>query len=170
MDWGLKKDTLLISLNDVMKCIGRASVSKFGNLQSLIFGLAGSAFIAQYNLRPNRLALPPTSDSDRIDKMAGATKARYSEPQDKVNMPGWLTISEMLEELGESWDDDDTLLKDSRFRFWINRQLSDIYRGQIGEEPPTVRRNHRKAYCYPSEFLPLIGQYRDKWLVEGGVA
>jgi hypothetical protein len=121
--------------------------------------------IAGWNNIPE---LPPVSDYDRVEKLAQASKRHDSEvPQDKVNLPGWLTIREWLVELGEDASEETSLINDAHFRFWINRQIADIYRAQYGEEPPAVARKHGKGYCYPPSFKGLVALYRQNWLEMG---
>ncbi len=113
--------------------------------------------------------LPPVSDTERVDNMATAVCKRYHGsdiPQDKVNLPDWLTVTEMLINLGEDADKDSgSLVHDHQFRFWINRQMSDVYRAQMGEEAPTVQRQKGSGYCYPASFFGLVKLYRSNWLL-----
>jgi hypothetical protein len=101
--------------------------------------------------------------------MAKAVCKRYSGlevPQDKLNLPGWLTVTEMLISLGEDPDKDSgSLIHDCQFRYWINRQVSDVYRAQYGEEAPTVQRQKGSGYCYPASFFGLVKLYRSNWLI-----
>jgi len=65
--------------------------------------------------------------------------------------------------LGEKSEDENSLNQDNQFRYWINRHLSDLYRAQCGEEPPTVSRRKGIAYAYPPEFITTAKRYLKQW-------
>lgn len=125
--------------------------------------------IVGWEAKPEQKVLTPHSDIDRIDLMSHAVCKRYQgveAPQDKLNLPGWLTVTEMLIELGENPDKDSgSLIHDMKFRFWINRQLADVYRAQYGEEAPVVNRSKGSGYCYPHSFNGLARLYRSNWIL-----
>lgn len=109
-------------------------------------------------------SLPAATDWERVDLLSRCSSTRDDAPQDKVNLPGWLTTTEMLIAAGEDEGDEYSLLKNDKFRFWINRQLADIYRAQYGSEPPNVNRRKSTAYCYPPSFQSLATLYRSNWI------
>ena len=160
IDSSLTKDALVISVADLFKVLGRSTKPELSDIRDQIFSLAAHHLTQQ--LQPQRLALP--SADMQVDNLAGAVaKGRSKEPTDLINLPGWLTVSEMLHELGETIEDQDSLNHDSRFRHWINRHLSDLYRAQHGDEPPTVSRKNGKGYCYPGEFITTAKRYLKQW-------
>jgi hypothetical protein len=132
-----------------------------------IFGqMLDKAFAQNFGKQNDRPMLPAVSDDVRVAKMASAASSRKfsdKEPQDKINYPGWSTITEMLTELGEDCTDENSLIVDSKFRFWLNRQISDLYRAQFGEEPPDVKRKKGHGFCYPPSYLAQIELYRSTW-------
>jgi hypothetical protein len=70
----------------------------------------------------DRPMLPPTTDIDQVQKMASSVASRgFSESRDLVDLPEWMTVTQMLGELGESINEEDSLAKNDEFRFWINR-------------------------------------------------
>jgi KilA-N domain len=114
------------------------------------------------------LALPSRDDTDRVVNMATSAASRSvdrldSEPKDKINLSGWFTVTELLEMLGESISTDNSLAKDLEFRFWLNRQVADLYRANNGEEPPQISRKKTKAYCYPPSYKSFVSTYIDQW-------
>jgi KilA-N domain len=100
---------------------------------------------------------------DRLENMAESAASRLTrldtEPRDKINLPGWHTGGEML----KPFDEDNSLAKNRKFRYWINRYLADEYRAQNAQNPPQVSRNRSKAYCYPPSFKELVGSYIEHW-------
>ena len=146
----LPKTTLLIELKDMLLATIRSNKPELKNMQDILSQMLASAFFANFGLQTERDALPPVSDIDRVDLMAKAVCKRYQYtevPQDKVNLPDWLTVTEMLINLGEDPDKDSgSLVHDNQFRFWINRQMSDVYRAQMGEEAPTVQRHKGSGF------------------------
>ena len=109
-------------------------------------------------------SLPSATDWERVENMSVCSARRDETPQDKINLPGWLTVTEMLIAAGEDENNEYSLLKNDKFRFWINRQLADIYRAQYGSEPPSVNRRKSTAYCYPPSFQSLATLYRSNWI------
>ena len=151
---------LVISIVGLFNSISLSRKSDLKTMQIQIAGLA--AMQVKQQLTPNRLALP--SADMQVNNLAGAVaKRRDKVPTDLINLPGWLTVTEMLHQLGETVEDEDSLNHDSRFRHWINRHLSDLYRAQCGEEPPTVSRKHGTGYCYPGEFITTAKRYLKQW-------
>jgi hypothetical protein len=97
-------------------------------------------------------------DLDRVKNMASSVAIDKS-PQDKINLPGWLMAIEMVEMCGG----DGKLATNRRFRYFISRQLADLYRSKHGQEPPKVSRNKRKGFAYPSDFKDLARAYILQW-------
>jgi hypothetical protein len=157
----------VIELPSLPGVISRSNKPEPKNMQGIMMQLLAKSFAQNFGMQPNRPMLPAVSDDVRVAKMAGAASSRKiedKEPQDKINYPGWSTITEMLTGIGEDPSDEDSLIVDSRFRFWLNRQLSDLYRAQSGEEPPVVKRKKGAGFCYPPSFLAQVELYRSTWL------
>jgi hypothetical protein len=163
--------TRLIELSKLVGVISRSNKPELLNTQDIFNQIVAKSFVQSFGISNDRKALPPISDTDRIGKLATAARSRYkidqddSPPIDKTNLPGWLTVTETLLELGEDPNEESSLINHDRFRFWINRQISDIYRAQHGEEPPIVSRKKGSGYCYPPSFSGLVELYRSNWLL-----
>jgi hypothetical protein len=160
--------TLVIELPNLLGVITRSSKPELKNMQAIFNQLLAKSFARNFGISNDRKALPPTSDTDRIEKLATAARLRYQDdqvPVDKTHLPGWLTVTEILIELGEDPSAESSLINSDRFRFWINRNISDIYRAQHGEEPPIVSRKKGSGYCYPPSFSGLVELYRSNWLL-----
>jgi hypothetical protein len=160
--------TLVIELKDLLKVLIRSNKTELETLQDALMQQLAKAFAQNFGMQSDRPMLPPVSDTDRVGKLASAAASRFrdtEEPTDKVKLPNWSTVTEMLAALGESPEDENSLVKNERFRFWINRQISDIYRAQHGQEPPLVSRGKTGGYCYPPSFAGLVQLYRSQWLL-----
>jgi hypothetical protein len=160
--------TLLIEFKKLLRAILRSNKSESSGTSEALLQMLENAFFAASMATPTDLpALPPVADDDRVQKLATAAANRYQPsdvPKDAIKLPGWLTVSEMLISLGEDPTAEFALIKDNNFRYWINRQMSDIYRAQFGDEPPAVNRKKGCGYCYPKTFTSLVKLYRGNWL------
>jgi hypothetical protein len=159
--------TLVIERYKALISVMRSNRSELSEITDVFGQILDKAFAENFGMQSSRPRLPAVSDDVRVAKMAEAASSRRledKEPQDKINYPGWSTITEMLMELGEDPSDENSLIVDSKFRFWLNRQLSDLYRAQSGEEPPMVKRKKGSGYCYPPSFLAQVELYRSTWL------
>jgi hypothetical protein len=157
----------VIELPNLLGVISRSNKPELKNMQGIMNQLLAKAFAQNFGMQKNQPLLPAVSDDVRVAKMAEAASSRKfedKEPQDKINYPGWSTITEMLTELGEDSTDENSLIVDSKFRFWMNRQISDLYRAQFGEEPPVVKRKKGSGFCYPPSYLAQVELYRSTWL------
>jgi KilA-N domain len=119
-------------------------------------------------LRTGKVELDPLDDNDRILNMATSAASRSvsrldPEPRDKINLSGWYTLTEFLELLGEGIEEESSLARDLQFRFWLNRQVADLYRSKNSEEPPQISRKKKKAYCYPPSYKQLVATYIEQW-------
>jgi hypothetical protein len=163
----LQINTLVIELKNMLEVVIRSTKPELKNIQDIFSQILAVGFIQNFASTIELQALPPATDEQRVDLMSQAAKKRYQDievPQDKIDLPGWLTITEMLIDIGEDPDkNSDSLIHDLQFRFWLNRQIADIYRAQCGEEPPTVQRHKGSGYCYPPSFLGLVRLYRSNW-------
>jgi hypothetical protein len=159
--------TLTVEFKELVRVIIRSSKPELISTQDLFCQMVVNTFTQGFGTTQELQALPPATDEQRVDLMSQAAKKRYQDievPQDKIDLPGWLTITEMLIDIGEDPDkNSDSLIHDLQFRFWLNRQIADIYRAQCGEEPPTVQRHKGSGYCYPPSFLGLVRLYRSNW-------
>jgi hypothetical protein len=166
----LQKNTLVLQTGDLVRAIIRSSKSDphIHNIKDALIEMAASAFKKSFTQPPERLALPAATDHDRVEKLATASRNHNPDkpPQNLELMDGWNTITETLTELGEDPKEEASLINDARFRFWINRQIADIYRAQKGEEPPIARRKKGKGYVYPPLFHGLVRLYRSNWLID----
>jgi hypothetical protein len=124
-----------------------------------IFGLAAQALKQQ--LQPQRLALP--SADEQVENLAGAASRHGTGSKDLVDLPDWKTVREMLIDAGEAEDKPTSLVNDLRCRYWMQRQLSDLYRAKHGDEPPSVKRGKRDGYVYPPDFQPSAKRYIDTY-------
>ncbi len=165
----LPKNTLVLEFKELVRVVIRSSKPELISTQDLFCQMVVNTFTQGFGTTQELQALPPATDEERVDLMSQASRKRYRDinmdiPQDKIDLPGWLTITEMLTDLGEDpGKDSDSLIHDLQFRFWLNRQIADIYRAQWGEEPPTVNRHKGSGYCYPPSFLGLVRLYRSNW-------
>jgi hypothetical protein len=160
--------TLVIELKNLLKVLVRSNKTELETLQDALMQQLAKAFAQNFGIQSDRPMLPPVSDTDRVGKLASAAASRFrdtEEPTDKVKLPDWSTVTEMLAAIGESPEDENSLVKNEKFRFWINRQISDIYRAQHGQEPPLVSRGKTGGYCYPPSFAGLVQLYRSQWLL-----
>ena len=107
-----------------------------------------------------------SADLDRIYQLSGCTRNRHEVPKDTITLPGWLTVRKMLVAAGEDSEDENSLLQDSSFRFWINRHIADTYRIQYGVEPPTVSKNKSTSYVYPPSYQSYVNLYRSNWICQ----
>lgn len=169
----LAKNTLVIELKNLLLAILRSNKSEMENMQDILSQQLAKAFAQNFGMQANQPMLAPISDTHRIAQLATASAARHQKgsddaPANKIDLPGWLTVTEMLISAGEDENEETGLLKNDFFRFWINRQMSDVYRAQHGEEPPTVSRKKGKGYCYPPSFIGLVNLYRSNWLLDQG--
>jgi hypothetical protein len=159
--------TLTVEFKELVRVVIRSSKPELISTQDLFCQMVVNTFTQEIGTKIEAQALPPATDEQRVDLMSQASRKRYQDievPQDKIDLPGWLTITEMLTNLGEDpAKDSDSLIHDLQFRFWLNRQIADIYRAQWGEEPPTVNRHKGSGYCYPPSFLGLVRLYRSNW-------
>ena len=119
-------------------------------------------------LTTGKVELDAIDDNDRILNMATSAASRSisrldPEPKDGINLKGWYTVTEFLEMLGESFSEPNSLARDLEFRFWVNRQVADIYRANNSEEPPQISRNKSKAYCYPPNYKGFVSSYIEQW-------
>jgi KilA-N domain len=124
--------------------------------------------IGKVELQTKPLALLSHNDNDRISNMATSVASRSvarldPEPKDKINLNGWLTVRELLEMLGERSDAPSSLTSDRKLRFWVNRQLPDVYRANNREEPPRILRGKSRAYCYPPSYKSFVSTYVTQW-------
>jgi hypothetical protein len=158
---------LVIERHKALISVIRSNRTELAAIADIFGQILSKAFAQNFGIHRNQRMLPEVSDDVRVAKMAEAASSRKfddKEPQDKINFPGWSTISEMLVELGEDPANENSLAVDSTFRFWLNRQLSDLYRAQSGEEPPVVKRKKGSGFCYPPSFLAQVELYRSTWL------
>jgi prophage antirepressor-like protein len=105
----------------------------------------------------------PQSLKGHAAQLAGAAASHRVSEKDLIDLPSWLSVTEMLAELGHSQKDEDSLSNDSLFRYWINRHLSDLYRSQCGEEPPSVYRKKTSSFVYPPDYLGIASYYVKRW-------
>jgi hypothetical protein len=166
----LQKNTLVLQTKDLVEAIVRSTKQDphIRNLSDVFIQMAATAFNASFTQSPERPALPAATDYDRVENLASASSKHDPDklPQNLELMEGWQTITEVLTKLGEDPESEFSLLNDDRFRFWINRQMADIYRAQNREEPPIVSRGKAKGYCYPDSFVGLVRLYRSNWLAD----
>jgi hypothetical protein len=170
----LAKNTLVILLSELIKGIIRFNSPELENLSNVFVQMSAKGFMQSF-APIDRPMLPPTSDNDRVQKLAGSVAGRNlgGKGQDLIDLPDWQTVTQMLGDLGESIEDENSLAKNDEFRFWINRNMSDIYRAQFGEEPPTVDRKITKeaktrAYGYPPSFFGLVKLFLSEWINRRG--
>jgi hypothetical protein len=171
----LAKNTLIVELKDLLRVIVRSNKSELELMQDVLMQQLAKAFAQNFGMQTDRPMLPATSDNDRVQKLAGSVAGRKfgGQGQDLIDLPDWQTVTQMLGELGESIEDENSLAKNDEFRFWINRNMSDIYRAQFGEEPPTVDRKITKeaktrAYGYPPSFFGLVKLFLSEWINRRG--
>jgi hypothetical protein len=162
--------TLTVEFKELVRVIIRSSKSELSVTQDLFCQIVVNAFTQDFEIDKQQAALPPVTDEERVNLMSQAVKKRYQDidtPQDKIDLPGWLTVTEILTNLGEdSAKNSCSLIHNLQFRFWLNRQIADIYRAQLGEEPPVVQRHKGSGYCYPPSFFGLVKLYRSNWMLE----
>ncbi len=68
-----------------------------------------------------------------------------------------LTVTEMLELLGHLREEG-SIAMNIRFRNWLNKDLSGLYRSQNGTRPPQAKKRGC-PYCYPPAYIPVLETY-----------
>jgi hypothetical protein len=165
MDVGFPRHTLMISLPDLFKAIGRSSKGNLVQIQQQIFGLAAHSL--KQKLHPQRLALP--SGDEQIDNLSSAAVkqvfaiAGERPSRDLINLPEWLTVRELISGRAETPEKALRLLNHTVFKRWFAAQLAEIYRAENGESPPKVRRGKGSVYCYPPAYKATAEQYMKNW-------
>ncbi len=159
--------TKVIQFKELVRVIIRSSKGELVETQDLFCQMVVNGFGFNATEEPQQKALPQGSTGDRVANISSSLHLRYQGlevPQDKVNLPGWLTVAEMLETLGEDPKSEYSLIKDGTFRYWINREMSSLYRGETGQEPPSVGRNKGKGFVYPTGYRNHVSSFRSIWL------
>jgi hypothetical protein len=124
---------------------------------------ARALFHSMSGWRTPKLELSASSDGERVGNLAQCASLQIATPKDKIDLTEWLTITEMLTTAGKDRPELVGRLKSDKFRYWINRQIADIYRAQYGCEPPTVYRRKSSRLCYPPSFQALVSRYLANW-------
>jgi hypothetical protein len=166
---GIHAYSLVIEFKYLVRVVIRSSKSALAEIQDLFCQMVVNGFGFNTTEEPqSKAALPQGSTGDRVRNMSTALRNRYQgieAPQDLINLPGWLTVTEMLINLGEDpAKESGSLIRDLQFRFWVNRQMADIYRGENAQEPPSVSRNKGKGFCYAPSYFKHVQAFRSIWL------
>jgi hypothetical protein len=168
----LAKGVLVVLLPELIRAVIRSNKPNLENLADIFVQLAAQGFMAS-RVQSDQKILPPATDTDRISKMALAAANHYKSdelPQDRIAMDGWETVTEMLIRLGEDPNKEnlETMIHNPHFRFWVNRQMPDFYRGLTGENPPIVKRKEGSGFCYPPSNLKFVQLYLSHWIANNG--
>jgi hypothetical protein len=160
----LAKNTLVILLSDLVKGIVKSGDDDLASLGDALVQMASHRFTEVYLNQKDRPMLPAVSDHVRLERTAGVTASKYysphaDEPVNRIDLPGWMTVTEMLAQIDPR--DEDSIIKGSHFRYWANTRFAEKYREIHSNEPP---RNKRGTCLYPPSFLGLVGQYVAEWL------
>jgi hypothetical protein len=98
----LPMNTLVIEFVKLIRVVIRSTKPEALATSEALVQMLTKAFFQNLSKPTNIPALPAATDTDRVQKLATAAANRYQPsdiPKDTINLPGWLTVSEMLIEL-----------------------------------------------------------------------